>query len=78
MVPGPITLGLAETVVNVIVTVVVEKPFVTTSKEADRLIELAKAQGKVLTVFHSESTFKSRLRTEDTSLIRGCPRPKVR
>jgi predicted dehydrogenase len=33
--------------------VVVEKPFVTTSAEADRLIDLAKSKGKVLTVFHS-------------------------
>jgi predicted dehydrogenase len=33
--------------------VVVEKPFVATSSDADELIELAKAQGKVLTVFHS-------------------------
>jgi predicted dehydrogenase len=33
--------------------VVVEKPFVPTSAEADRLIALAKEKGKILTVFHS-------------------------
>lgn len=35
-------------------TVVVEKPFVTSSAEADRLIALAKEKGKILTVFHSQ------------------------
>lgn len=35
--------------------VVVEKPFVTSSAEADRLIALQKETGKILTVFHSES-----------------------
>lgn len=34
-------------------TVVVEKPFVTTSAEADRLIALAKEKGVILTVFQS-------------------------
>lgn len=33
--------------------VVVEKPFVNTSAEADRFIALAKEKGKILTVFHS-------------------------
>ncbi|SHM75457.1 oxidoreductase [Gracilibacillus kekensis] len=33
--------------------VVVEKPFTTTFEEADKLIELAKKQGKVLSVFHN-------------------------
>ncbi|TDF98762.1 oxidoreductase [Paenibacillus piri] len=33
--------------------VVVEKPFTTTSAEADELIALAKEQGKVLSVFHN-------------------------
>ncbi len=37
--------------------VVVEKPFVKTSAEADKLIALAKEKGKILTVFHSESTW---------------------
>lgn len=36
------------------VVVVVEKPFVKTSAEADRLIALAKEKGVILTVFHSE------------------------
>jgi predicted dehydrogenase len=35
--------------------VVTEKPFVTTSAEADRLIALAAEKGKILTVFHSQS-----------------------
>jgi predicted dehydrogenase len=35
--------------------VVVEKPFVTSSAEADKLIALSKEKGKVLTVFHSQS-----------------------
>jgi predicted dehydrogenase len=34
--------------------VVVEKPFVNTSAEADRLIALAKEKGKILTVFQSQ------------------------
>ena len=34
--------------------VVTEKPFVTTSAEADRLIALANEKGKILTVFHSQ------------------------
>jgi predicted dehydrogenase len=34
--------------------VVVEKPFVPTSAEADRLIALAKEKGKILTVFQSQ------------------------
>ncbi len=38
-----------------LVLVVVEKPFVKTSAAADKLIELAKAKGKILTVFHSTS-----------------------
>ncbi|KXX79434.1 scyllo-inositol 2-dehydrogenase (NADP(+)) [Madurella mycetomatis] len=33
--------------------VVVEKPFATSSAEADRLIALAKEKGKILTVFHN-------------------------
>jgi scyllo-inositol 2-dehydrogenase (NADP+) len=33
--------------------VVVEKPFTTTTAEADELIELARANGKVLSVFHN-------------------------
>ncbi|KAK4116850.1 NAD(P)-binding protein [Canariomyces notabilis] len=33
--------------------VAVEKPFVTSSAEADRLIALAKEKGKILTVFHN-------------------------
>lgn len=36
--------------------VVVEKPFVNTSAEADRLIALAKEKGKILTVFQSQYT----------------------
>lgn len=35
--------------------VVVEKPFTTSSKEADELIALAEKKGKVLTVFQSNS-----------------------
>lgn len=34
--------------------VVVEKPFVPTSAEADMLIALAKEKRKILTVFHSQ------------------------
>ncbi len=37
-------------------SVVVEKPFVNTSQEADRLIKLAQEKGKILTVFHSTYT----------------------
>ena len=37
------------------VTVVVEKHFVDTSAEADRLITLAKEKGKILTVFQSKT-----------------------
>lgn len=44
---GELTNLLIET------AVVVEKPFVNTSAEADRLIALAKEKGKILTVFHS-------------------------
>lgn len=36
--------------------VVVEKPFTPTKKEADELIELAKTQDKLLTVYQSEYT----------------------
>jgi scyllo-inositol 2-dehydrogenase (NADP+) len=42
--------------------VVVEKPFTVTSMEADELIALAEAQGKVLTVYHNrrwDSDFKT-------------------
>ncbi|KAK5651532.1 hypothetical protein OQA88_11986 [Cercophora sp. LCS_1] len=42
--------------------VVVEKPFVNTSAEADRLIALSKAQGKILTVFQNRR-FDSDFRT---------------
>lgn len=42
--------------------VVVEKPFVTTSSVADKLIALAKERGKVLTVFHNRR-FDSDFRT---------------
>lgn len=35
------------------VSVIVEKPFVNSSAEADRCIALAKQQGKILTVFQS-------------------------
>ncbi|KAK4240454.1 hypothetical protein C8A03DRAFT_42067 [Achaetomium macrosporum] len=42
--------------------VVVEKPFVPTSAEADRLIALAKEKGKILTVFHNRR-FDSDFRT---------------
>ncbi|KAL2157985.1 hypothetical protein VTH06DRAFT_4794 [Thermothelomyces fergusii] len=42
--------------------VVVEKPFVETSAEADRLIALAKEKGKILTVFHNRR-FDSDFRT---------------
>ncbi|KAK4156187.1 hypothetical protein C8A00DRAFT_12882 [Chaetomidium leptoderma] len=42
--------------------VVVEKPFVTTSVEADRLIALAKEKGVILTVFHNRR-FDSDFRT---------------
>ncbi|KAK4041441.1 hypothetical protein C8A01DRAFT_14804 [Parachaetomium inaequale] len=42
--------------------VVVEKPFVNTSAEADRLIALAKAKGVILTVFHNRR-FDSDFRT---------------
>ncbi len=34
--------------------VVTEKPFVTASAEADKLIALANEKGKILTVFHSQ------------------------
>jgi len=37
--------------------VVVEKPFVNSSREAGALVELAKEVGRVLTVFHSEFFF---------------------
>ncbi|GAA4313607.1 oxidoreductase [Nibribacter koreensis] len=42
--------------------VVVEKPFTVTSAEADELIDLSKAQGKMLTVYHNrrwDSDFKT-------------------
>ncbi|AEO53677.1 hypothetical protein MYCTH_2295344 [Thermothelomyces thermophilus ATCC 42464] len=42
--------------------VVVEKPFVNTSAEADRLIALAREKGKILTVFHNRR-FDSDFRT---------------
>ncbi|KAL2255655.1 hypothetical protein VTK26DRAFT_2938 [Humicola hyalothermophila] len=42
--------------------VVVEKPFVATSAEADRLIALAKEKGRILTVFHNRR-FDSDFRT---------------
>lgn len=39
------------------VSVVVEKPFVNSSSEADRCIALAKQQGKILTIFQSVSNY---------------------
>lgn len=41
---------------DMLTAVVVEKPFVNTSAEADRLIALAKEKGKILTVFQSQYT----------------------
>ncbi|KAL2132601.1 hypothetical protein VTI74DRAFT_3591 [Chaetomium olivicolor] len=50
--------------------VVVEKPFVTSSAEADRLIALAKEKGKILTVFHNRR-FDSDFRTLHHLLSQG-------
>ncbi|KAJ5620925.1 hypothetical protein N7510_004909 [Penicillium lagena] len=50
--------------------VVVEKPFMTTSADADEIIELAKAQGKVLTVFHNRR-FDSDFRTLEDLVKKG-------
>lgn len=38
----------------ILAVVVVEKPFTTSSEEADRLIALAKTKNKVLTVYQSK------------------------
>ena len=46
----------SRTVAKLRITVVVEKPFTTSSKEADRLIGIAKETGKILTTFQSENS----------------------
>ncbi|AKQ46486.1 oxidoreductase [Rufibacter radiotolerans] len=52
--------------------VVVEKPFTTTTQEADELIQLARQQNKILTVYHNrrwDSDFKTVQKVVNTGML---------